>query len=385
VNLLMLSLDTSLAVEPGAAAGDSRERHVLYGKYLTSLHIVVYSPRSRHLAPRQLADNVFVYPTNSRKWCFPWDACRLAKKVCREYPIDVVTTQDPLSTGLAGYLIRRKFGVPLNVQLHGDYLANPWWIKTAPFNRVLNLLGKYIVKRSDTVRVVSRKVADRLQRRLGIPGEKITVLPVYTTLCGCADAPVPPDARFSGYSHVILFVGRLAGEKDLPLLLAAFRQVLLKFSRALLVLVGEGPQREALVKTARELGIGENLLLTGAVPHDTLPEYYAACDVFVLPSIHEGWGRVAIEAMSCGKPVVVTDGCGVAETVAAARCGDVVPVHDTDKLSESIMKLLDDPEAAREMGSRGRDFAAEQLDGDTAARKYREMFNTTLARAGERR
>ena len=83
MNLLMISGDTTLAMDKEKVIGNSQDRHILYGRYLSNLFIVLISPKRMGLKTKRLSENVVVYPTSSRKFLFLWDAYRIAKKICQ--------------------------------------------------------------------------------------------------------------------------------------------------------------------------------------------------------------------------------------------------------------------------------------------------------------
>ena len=163
----------------------------------------------------------------------------------------------------------------------------------------------------------------------------------------------------------ILYVGRLALEKDLPTLLRAFRQVSER-REASLILVGEGPQRAQLEQLADELGISSQTKWAGFVedPYALMRQ----ASVLVLPSRWEGLGAVVVEAMACGCSVVATDGPGgVREVLDGGRYGTLVPVGDPVAMAEAIVSTLDSPFPHEILRQRAREYtvgviAARYLD-----------------------
>lgn len=140
---------------------------------------------------------------------------------------------------------------------------------------------------------------------------------------------------------VVLSVARLAPEKGLDTLV---RAVFRAGPRLRLVIAGEGPQRRSLEALAHELGV--ELLLPGDLPHDRVPELYAAADVFVLPSWHEPWGVVVNEAAASGLPLVLSDRVGAASDLLQDRVnGALVAPGDISALADAIRRYADDPAA----------------------------------------
>ncbi len=113
--------------------------------------------------------------------------------------------------------------------------------------------------------------------------------------------------------HSFLYVGRLALEKNLPALIAAYSAYRASGGSWSLVLVGDGPERAALESQAAQTGFATSIHFAGHKSSSELPAYYAAAGCFVLPSTREPWGLVVNEAMACGLPVIVSSRCGCAD------------------------------------------------------------------------
>ncbi|MHC1696849.1 MAG: glycosyltransferase [Geobacteraceae bacterium] len=150
---------------------------------------------------------------------------------------------------------------------------------------------------------------------------------------------------------LIISAGRLAAQKNFPLLLKAF-QIVSKQTPCRLVLLGEGPEEGRLKSLAQNLGIGRNVAFLG---HRGNPYgFFARSDVFVLPSLWEGFPNVLCEAMACGLPVVST-ACptGPDEIIRDGDNGLLVPMNDANALAEALLKLLTDERLRRSIARRG--------------------------------
>ena len=193
---------------------------------------------------------------------------------------------------------------------------------------------------------VSRGVAEDVARTSGLPRAAFVVIenPVPPIDEGVADEAVwtvPPGRR-------ILTVGRLAEQKNHALLVRAFAQ-LSDLGGAQLVILGEGPLRQATEKLIGELGLESRVLLPGATPFPQA--YYATADLFALSSDYEGFGMVLIEALGHGLAVVSTD-CpsGPAEIITDRSLGTLVPCGDVVELAAAMRDALGrrhDPAPAR--------------------------------------
>ena len=155
---------------------------------------------------------------------------------------------------------------------------------------------------------------------------------------------------------VVLTAARLAPEKGLDVLVRAAAAV--PDARVLLVLAGEGPEREALARLVQELGVRAELL--GDVqPPSRLAELYVAADAFALLSFHEPWGVVVNEAAACGLPLVLSDRVGAAyDLLRGGENGYLVPAGDVTRAAAALSRLAASPEHRRELGERSRDLVA---------------------------
>jgi len=166
-----------------------------------------------------------------------------------------------------------------------------------------------------------------------------------------------------GDRKTILFVGRIEPLKGIDNLLKAIALVLDKrpqwHGKICVPIIGGDPDRTHENAEMRrlhilrdELGVGDVVTFLGAKDQDTLPYYYSAAEMVVMPSDYESFGMVALEAMACGTPVIVSDVGGLAFLVRDGRTGYRVPARDPAALAERILRLLDDEALRRTVGYR---------------------------------
>ncbi len=388
MNVLMISNDRTMAMDKEKAIGDSQDRHIVYGKYLSNLFIVSFSGKTKGLKVKKLSDNVIVYPIcYTNPFSYLWEAYSTAKRLCQENKIDVITTQNPFVPGLIGYLIKRKFNLPLNIQLHGvECLDNSFWLAESRLHYFLNALWKFVLRKADSFRTISQKLENYLTKDLNISPDRIVNFPISTELSRFVGTGQENDlrAKFSTYEHIVLFVGRLSKQKNAQLLLRATPTILQRFPATLFLVVGDGPERTRLQGLVNKLEIGDNVIFEGKVTNELLPAYYRLCDIFVFPSNYEGWGMVAIEAMFCQKPVVMTDvGCA-GEAVIDGKNGFVVLVSDVNALAQKIIYLLENAELRAEMGKNGYEYAKHIPGREKDGQKLAALCQKTIELAKRR-
>jgi glycosyltransferase involved in cell wall biosynthesis len=160
-------------------------------------------------------------------------------------------------------------------------------------------------------------------------------------------------------SQIVGVVARLEPEKGHPTLLEAWPAVLRAVPDAYLLVIGEGSQREALEKLARELKIAHRVVFTGR--RDDVPAVTAAIDVAVLPSYREAQGLSILEALALARPVVASNVGGIPEMIDDGSTGLLVPPHDVDGLARAITRLLVDHPYADMLARQGHDLVHDRF------------------------
>ncbi|HET9949979.1 MAG TPA: glycosyltransferase family 4 protein, partial [Longimicrobiales bacterium] len=185
--------------------------------------------------------------------------------------------------------------------------------------------------------------------------------------------PAPPREL------TICTVGSLVRRKRADLVVRAFARIAAERPEARLVIVGEGPEREALVRLVGALGVADRVEMTGLLDARGAQERIARASVMALPSVRESLGAVYLEAMALGVPALGTQGEGIAEHVEHGVTGILVPPDDEDALVAELRALADDPERARRIGEAGRRrFEAGPFSWSSNARAFLRLFEELL-------
>lgn len=174
---------------------------------------------------------------------------------------------------------------------------------------------------------------------------------------------------------VAVHVSNFRKVKQVPWLVRAFAKAV-EGRDARLMLVGDGPEQAASRAVAAELSIGDKVVFLGE--RDALPELLAPADVFLLASRQESFGLSALEAMSCGTPVVATDSGGIVEVVDQGLTGLLSPLDDLDAFAGNIAGLLFDRERARAMGAAAREVALQRFRREAVVGQYVDLYRRTL-------
>jgi glycogen(starch) synthase len=207
-------------------------------------------------------------------------------------------------------------------------------------------------READAVLVLTERLAKEIVAS-GVSSSRVLVVPVGIDQEAFSRPVLRPEAMEGG--RWIVYGGRLVMEKGVSDLLVAFSRV--EAPDVGLLLVGEGPARGVVLNLARKLGIGDRVRLVGPVSHDLMPGYLQHAEMVVLPSWYEERGRILLEAMAAGRPVVATATGGIPETVHGGGNGLLVPPRDPIRLAAAIDRLLRDPGLAAALAEAGRSTA----------------------------
>jgi glycosyltransferase involved in cell wall biosynthesis len=396
----MISTDRNI-FERGSAVS---ERMSDYGTILDELHIIIFSRSRANMAKGekiQIAERVYAYPTNSvSRLLYVTDALKIGRRILSaslrggraslselreayENPDKataswLITCQDPFETGLVGMKLRKQFDVRLQIQIHTDFLS-PGFAAQGVLNKLRLFEAKYILPKADCLRVVSENLARSLSedKRFGLKTHP-SVLPIYVDSKKIQE-PVAQErieairARYSRYDFIALCSGRLAGEKNFILAIKAFRSALREHPRALLLIVGSGPEEGSLVNLAYKLGIADSVAFEPW--QDDMRPYYAAANLYVLTSDYEGYSMSLVEAAASGCPLVSTDVGLASSIIADGKSGFLCPVGDQECVSRGIARVMGDVPLRLAMKNASRESAVRHLlSKEDYLKKLKELW-----------
>jgi glycosyltransferase involved in cell wall biosynthesis len=234
----------------------------------------------------------------------------------------------------------------------------------------------------DRIIGVSHHEMELLQEIIKFDSSKIRYIPNGIDFSRFEPIPKPDDFlnKFKPKGNMILYVGRLASNKGLEVLISSAPKVLKEHPKTTFVLVGEDEgMKEKLIQQAENLGVRKNLLFTGHITDEALfLSAYAACDIFVLPSEYEAFGIVLLEAQACKKPVIGTRVGGVPEAIGSEGAGVVVEYNDPDSLAEEINKLLADSKLRTKMGELGRKRVKDKFTWENVVEQIESVYKELI-------
>jgi len=217
----------------------------------------------------------------------------LRKQIKKNKP-DVIHSHWIIPQGFIAYLNYKISGTPYVVTSHGSDILGLKGFKS---------LKKRILKNADKITVVSNTIKQEILTNIDYSlKNKIKVIPmgVDTKLFNLNKKDLSIKKKYEINGQFLLFVGRLAPEKGIDLLIEAMPHIIESKPKTKLMIIGGGTLKEELKKRVKELKIENNIIFVGGVDNKKLPRYYATADIFVCPSLREGYGLTYVEASACG-------------------------------------------------------------------------------------
>ena len=308
---------------------------------------------------------------------------RLARRI-RALDFDVFHAHHPFLLGPAARRLARRQGRPLVFTYHTRYdkYAHYVPLRRSFVEAAARALSTRFAARADAIIAPAAVLRDELRAR-GV-GTPIAVVPTGVDLARFAPGDRTAARRARGLDDdalLVLYVGRLDREKSVDRVLAAFERVAGTIVRARLLLVGQGTQGEELRRMAAGLNAGNRVTFAGVCPHEDLPDYYRAADLFLFASETETQGLVLAEAAACGLPAVAVNAPGCAEVVHDGDTG-VVTKGDPAALAEAAIGLLIDPARRTTMALRARQLAEREFDVTLQIDRTLDVYARALERRG---
>ena len=197
----------------------------------------------------------------------------------------------------------------------------------------------------------------------------------YRNILAEFNSPVVEEV-FDDDHPTILFVSRLVPRKRAHILIDVMPRVLSSIPNARLVIVGEGSERQRLEQMAKDSKARESIFFLGGLSETDKWLCYDRCDLYVLPSIGEGFGIGYLEANAFGKPVIGSKDAGTLDAVIDGHTGILVDSNDSEELAHAIIHLLRDPIERKRLGENGRCRVESHLNWRTIAVRVKDLIHS---------
>jgi len=243
-------------------------------------------------------------------------------------------------------------------------------------------ITRFSIQRSHGLTAVSSFLKDETVRAFGIAEQRIEVIPNFidTEVYRRDKEPCHRDSLAEPGEKIVMHVSNFRPVKRVTDVVEVFAHVA-RAMPARLVMVGDGPDRVRAQETAEALGVQDRILFLGK--HASVDELLACADLFLLPSESESFGLAALEAMSCGTPVVASRTGGLPEVVPDGEAGYLVEVGDVDGMGAAAVELLADEARWQRASDAARAVAVERFSSEKVIPHYERFYEQVLAGRSE--
>ena len=319
----------------------------------------------------------------------PEDRLMSKRKISRLLPqlekqqFDIVHIQTPFVAHYAGVNLAKKLGIPCVVSYHTYFEAYfekylPW----LPSGLLRKIARKYSASQCNQVNGIISPSSQMLAKLREYGAESQA-------------AVIPTGLKLDQYQHdgessfrskynidedeqVLLYVGRVAHEKNIPFLIDVFAEIVETNNDVKFVIAGEGPAQKSLQNRVEVLGLEDQVIFVGYLDRETeLIDCYQSADIFVFSSETETQGLVLLEAMACNLPVVSVASMGSKDVLIDGE-GCLISKLDTDEFSHKVLSLLTDPDYAKQLAEAGKRYVG-QWSTEDKSKELQNFYHATIS------
>lgn len=274
-------------------------------------------------------------------------------------------------TTYAAIMAAKKLDIPSVVTVHGVYAERNMAVNLFQKLYLLSLSTR-IFQYSTKIVCLTRAIANELIR-FGCPASKIRLItdPVDTDMF----KPCPKKEQ----DNLVVWVGRFVPEKGLEYLIDAAKLVQYRVDDVRFILVGDGPFKCKIESLIKDRGLSNIVSIIGPLEHREVADMLTKASIFAFPSLKEGMGRAMLEAMSTGKPVVVSDIPGMDEIIKNGFNGILVQPRDASALSDKIIDLLNDKKLRKRLGRNARQTMLKSFTWKRHIRLLQAVYEEAVA------
>ncbi len=371
MNLLMLSGDSSLAQGQDSTFAQMMHHFSHYWQ-----RIDIICPPVSNIRQTQFGDNVYLHVSPDHKLLQPRYITRKGRALFGERHYDLVISHDygMFLNGIGAWLLTRKSGVPYISEIH-HVEGFPRAVSTREqvYRAAAEMYIRWVWRYASAIRVVNSSEMPQLLRQLGVPAEKIVILPSLYI-----DFEIYHPIPGQGCQFDVLFVGRFVQNKGIFTLLEAFAAEQANDAALRLCLVGRGPLEDAIKRKIERLGLKNVTIIPRLEKAQDVARLYNQTRMLVCASTSEGGPRVTVEAMACGIPVISTP-VGVMPVLIEDGVNGLIFRWDIRQLADKIHLLLKDEVLAARIGEAGRQ-SVQRYHAETVIEQYARGYQKLIAR-----
>jgi len=298
-------------------------------------------------------------------------------RVIRRVRPDAIHAHWIVPQGAVAVLTKFFIRVPVIVSAHG---GDAFAFRSGFFR----WLKRFICQRADAITANTKATARKLGVSLSCPSLHMIPMGIDIELFRSGN---PEKHRPAGSVNrsILLFVGRLVEKKGVSYLIRAFSQLPpALIDKCELWVIGEGDEKTGLIELTRQFNLAEKIKFIGSVPNDQLPDYYAAANLFVGPSVEigsgdtEGQGIIFLEAFAAGVPVIATRVGGIPEIIEDGVTGLLTEPTNVKSLTASILRLLEDPGLGKTLSTNAHVHLNSRFGWETIADSFCTLYKDVL-------
>jgi phosphatidylinositol alpha-1,6-mannosyltransferase len=302
---------------------------------------------------------------------------RRVSKLVKSENIKTVAFGAAAPLGLLAHSIKRAGVLRIVALTHGHEV---WWARVFPFNLLIRRIGRGVDSLTYLGEYTHQMISRALDQRAKLAMAKIAP-GIDTEHFSPRDSKELRESLNLGEKKVIVCVARLVHRKGQDRLIEAMPEILSSVPNAHLLIVGEGPYRQHLVKRVNQLKIKDDVTFVGRIGYEQLPEYICVGDLFAMPSRSRIWGLEVeglgisyLEASACGLPVIAGASGGAPDAVDPGKSGVVVNGVDDVAIAKAVISFLNDPETSKTMGGYGRKWVVEKWRWEIWSEAFEQLL-----------
>ena len=362
----------------------------------------VTSPKQGHVdAPKETIDELVFYRSNEltnwqnklpilNQWFVIHHLVQRLQEIVTEIKPDIIHAHSPALNGVAAIKIGKQFNIPVVYEIRAfweDAAVDHGTSKEHGLRyKLTRALESYVIKRADAVTTICEGLrADIIER--GIHSEKVTVIPNAVDIEKFTVSQQKDDAlvkKYTLHDHLVIgFVGSFYAYEGLSLLLESIPELLKSLKNIKVLLVGGGPEESSLKQLVKQLGIEQQVVFTGRVPHDIVQDYYDLIDILIYPRISMRLTELVtplkpLEAMAQKKLFIASDVGGHKELVIDKKNGLLFKSGSTTDLAKTVLWLVSQKDQWQLLKDNGRNFVETERNWKTSISRYKPIYQSLI-------
>ena len=293
-----------------------------------------------------------------------------AIQLCRKNRYSVINTHFAVPSGPLGYILGRLFRIPNVLSLHGGDIYDPSKKLSPHRSFFFRRAVRFLLNHADRIVAQSSNTRDNALRYYK-PEKDISIIPL------AFHPPEIPavsrrDLEIDENDFILITIGRLIKRKAIDTIIRSLGRI--NYANIKLLIMGDGPERENLARLAEEMHLTDRVTFLGYVSNERKYGYLAVSNLFVLTSLHEGFGIVFMESMYCGLPIVCTNHGGQVDFLEDGENALLIDVGDVDACAEAIVRFYEDRELYADCSVNNRN-KVKRFYAENVAKEYITLFN----------